>query len=372
MIFLGILGKVALADAYGSMERFEVPLYYSTANGFMLCSSEIDPESIFTDYHYRSSIGVPIEQIHEIRGFGLAQVPSPNYVLEIASNDGYLLNEYKALGHRVLGVDPATNLAEYAPGIQTIPEFFNESTAKEIVKRHGQADLIHAHNVLAHTPFPEAILGGVEIALSPNGAFICEVQYLIDTIESYQFENVYHEHYFYYSANALYIHFLSFGLMPVQVIRTPYQGGSLRVVCRKNQDAPLATVWEFLEAEKIKTEQPEFYKGFLSRTQESIKWLAEYLEKRPSAGFGASAKSTVMLNLAGLDKRHVPVIYDDADTKQGKTLPGTDIPILPTSEMLVDQPIILFAWNLYDRIVSKFPNHRFINVRAILTGKLIA
>ncbi|MAF10447.1 hypothetical protein CMK11_08345 [Candidatus Poribacteria bacterium] len=369
------LGEVALTDAYGSQERHPLELDLSMSSLCMTLHDHLPPAMIFDNYHYSSSAGLPERHIQELADTGQRLAPFGSEILEIACNDGYLLREYRRRGIRAFGVDPAANLVD--PELDVRVDYFSPAVAELILDEWGQFGMVHAHNVLAHTPDPVGLLQGIRTLLEPGGKALIEVQYLRDTIEKGQFDNIYHEHYWYLTLHSITLMMMRAGLCPVEAYRTEYQGGSLRVVAEIPSTPKIPEhVLRMCEHERGAMETP----GYFDRLTEAIKerveglwWLLDAVRNSaPKAevyGFGASAKATVLLNLAGVDVDRIAGIFDDAETKQGLTLPGTSIPILSPESMPEIDPrtILVFPWNAFDMITGNHPlfADRMVNVREV-------
>jgi SAM-dependent methyltransferase len=275
-------------------------------------------------------------------------------VLEIASNDGYLLRQAQARGAKVLGVDPARNVAAFAneSGVPTRCEYFDSTTARQIEADWGCADVIFALNVLAHVPDPNEVAAGIAILLAEDGIAHIEVPSVVRMIESCAFDTIYHEHHCYFSLSALKSLFNRHGLYIVGVEEMDVHGGSLHVQLARQGDQSKAGL--MCEHERrTGVFDGAFYAGFAARVQQLKIDLDRTLDGFDSvAGYGAAAKGVVLLNHFGLDCRRIPWVVDVSPHKQGKFIAGTGQPIVSPRELMRAKPqaALLLAWNIKNEI----------------------
>jgi len=311
--------------------------------------AEVVPgEKLFREYVFYSSVMAPVvKRAHDLASEVLYD-SRPLTVIEIGSNDGYLLEFYRLAGVNVLGIDPARGPANRAArkGIPTIQEFFSLELAKTL----PHADVIHANNVLAHSPDPNDIVAGFAQILKPlGGTCIVEVPYLGDLARNAQFDTVYHEHIFYFSEKSISQLFNRHGLYVKRIDHLPdVLGGSIRVFASKSH---------------LQCGIEDYGLDELSTLQARANNNADRLNKELSAykgktiwGFGAAAKATVMLNYCGIDESVITAIADDTPAKQGKFIPGTGIQVRSTEDWLKAQPDVtcIFAWNYAETIMSRY------------------
>lgn len=280
-------------------------------------------------------------------------------VLEIASNDGYLLQYFKQHGIPVLGVDPAPAPVRYAleRGIETVNEFFTHELARSLAQNRT-ADVVISNNVLAHVANIHDFIRGVKEILSKDGTWIIEVPYARALIEGCAFDTVYHEHLCYFSVSALQ-HLLSRHQFYLNDIKTlASHGGSLRVYAsgRKKQSRRVSDMLS--EEQRVGMQYPDYYLAFASRARAVNRQIARLLEElatqgRHIAAYGAAAKGTILLNCLGQAARHVEYVADRNILKHGKWIPGVNIPIVPTDEIKCKQPdyLLLLPWNLRREIL---------------------
>ena len=295
------------------------------------------------------------------------------FVIEVASNDGYLLKNFLASKIPCLGIEPTkgTAKAARAHGIEVMEEFFGEDMAKNLPK----ADLILGNNVYAHVPDINDFTKGLKAALKPSGTITLEFPHLLELIKHNQFDTVYHEHFSYLSLQTVAHIFMAAGLRIFDVERIPTHGGSLRVYAchhengRKTKDSVLdlltqeqdgglknlATYLGFqVKADKVRND----FMAFLDR---------EHKQNRKVAAYGAAAKGNTLLNYAGIKADIIQFVSDAAQSKQGKFLPGSHIPIFPPSEIDRQKPdtIIIFPWNIADEVKTQLAHAKTWNVKFV-------
>lgn len=344
-------------------------------------SALIPPENLFTEYRYLSAASqTQVRYLEELAG-KLAQrfaINGDTRILEVGSNDGTLLAAFLPWTRQVLGVDPAKNLLPEAAarGVPTLDYFLNEATSEEIVRAHGQFDLLLGLNVYAHTPDLQGILRGTKNLLKPDGTFMMEAAYLLKTILRGSYDTVYHEHVFCYSLTALQTQFERAGLTVVDVEETPMQGGSLRVFGQRAESRPriAPSVAEMLEAERAAgVTELATYQRVGDSVRQHIRALRESVEalKRRHGrvwALGASARGVVILNAGKLDTTLLEAIVDDTPLKQGRHAPGVHVPVVGW-EALRDAPqkptaFLLTSWNYEREVFGKL--RRFVNNADVL------
>ena len=316
--------------------------------------------------------------------------------MEIASNDGTVLKEFARIPVRVLGVEPARNVAAEArrQGIPTVSEFFTEAFSQALRREHGEADLLLARNVLAHVPDLRGFAAGVRAVLSPRGAAFIEVPYLLDLLELLEFDTIYHEHLSYFSVRALVGLFEAAGLELYDVERIRMHGGSLMVrLQRQGAGRPRrASVGAFLDAEErsglIGADGLEAFARRVGTLRDEIVEFIHGLKRqgRRLAGYGASAKGNVLMSVCGLTRSELEFIVDRSPYKHGFFTPGNAIPVHPV-ERLEESPIdclFLLAWNFADEVIRQqrrfeqrggrfavpVPRPRFVGLADIEAGGL--
>jgi SAM-dependent methyltransferase len=327
-------------------------------------------ENIFNEnYAYFSSFSESwLEHCREytdnvVERFGLDK---KSFVMEVASNDGYLLQYFKAKGIPVLGVEPAAATAKVAKkkGIPTDITFFNTQYAQKLKRAGKQADLIVGNNVLAHNPSLVDFIKGLKIALKPDGVITLEFPHLLRFMESTQFDTIYHEHYSYislYSANWV---FEKHGLKIFDVDELPTHGGSLRVYCSHSSDKSkmvTTSVKRVLLAEKKAGLLDETaYVEFSNKVENVKRNLLKFLLKAKAdgkkvVGYGAAAKGNTLLNYCGIRTDFLDYTVDRNPAKQNKYLPGTHIPIMKPEKIFQTKPdyVLVLPWNIKDEIMKQ-------------------
>ena len=300
--------------------------------------------------------------IDMIKRFGFNE---NSYVIEIASNDGYLLQHFKDRGVPVLGIEPTQNTANVAimKGIPTITEYFGAEFADKLSDRKG--DLLVGNNVLAHVPDIHDFVEGLKRALNDKGVVTMEFPHLLRLVEDCQFDTIYHEHYSYLSFTTVKKVFEAHGMEMFDVQEMPTHGGSLRIFAKHQQDKTKEigpNVAAMLEKEKaVGITTTEYYQDFQPRVDEIKYSLLSFLIEQRRAGkkvigYGAAAKGNTMLNYAGV-KGHdlIQFVIDAAPSKQGKYLPGSHIPVYTQEKIKEYKPdyIIILPWNLKEEIMSQ-------------------
>jgi SAM-dependent methyltransferase len=328
----------------------------------------IPPEDLFTDYVYFSSFSDSMlthakelaTRIANERALG-----TRDRVIEIASNDGYLLQFYKALGIEVLGIEPARNIAKVARerGIPTLSEFFGKELGDRLKAEDKRAAVVHANNVMAHVPDINMFAAGLFSILADEGVALIEVPYVREMIDRCEFDTIYHEHVFYFSVTALAALFERHDLKVVDVEVIPLHGGSLLVsVARKSaKQAVGSRVIEMLEDEKSAgMASSAYYEGFSQRVRELRGELRRVLAELKANGsriaaYGAAAKGSTLLNYAGIGRETLDFVVDRSPHKQGKFMPGVHLPIRAPSALLEEQPdyVLLLTWNFKDEILAQ-------------------
>ena len=286
-----------------------------------------------------------------------------SFVVEIASNDGYLLKNYIQKKIPCLGVEPCGNVADAAKrvGVQTEVVFFGKETAKRICEEYGKANLIIANNVLAHVPDLHDFIGGFHQLLAETGSISFEFPHVLELINNTQFDTIYHEHFSYLSLTALRPLFEEYGLEMVDAETLSTHGGSLRLtVCHKNFREPSSKLHDTVERErKAKLHVPEGYIGFQTKVDAVRDNLLELLTESKNAGkmiagYGAAAKGNTLLNYCSVGTDLISWIADANPHKQGRFTPGMRIPIVSLDKFKEDSPeeVLVLPWNIYEEIVS--------------------
>ncbi len=369
------LGAVPLVNSFRkdaraaeAEPRYPLEVHRCRSCAHVQLGHSVSPRELFEDYIYFSGTSEAVvkhaEKLVELAGREVG-LGADSLVVEIASNDGTVLKEFARIPVRVLGVEPARNVAAEArrQGIPTVSEFFTEAFSQALRREHGEADLLLARNVLAHVPDLRGFAAGVRAVLSPRGAAFIEVPYLLDLLELLEFDTIYHEHLSYFSVRALVRLFEAAGLELYDVERIRMHGGSLMVrlqrqgAGRQRRDS----VGAFLEAEERSGLLEEGgLESFARRVGALTAEIGEFvrnLKRRGMrvAGYGASAKGNVLMSVCGLTRSELEFIVDRSPYKHGFFTPGNAIPVHPV-ERLEESPIdclFLLAWNFADEVIRQ-------------------
>src|SRR3989344_7791271 len=353
--------------------KFPLQVFFCKNCHLLQLGHVVNPEILFKDYVYTSSTSpVFIKHFEDYakKVFDRFHLNRNSFVIDIGSNDGILLKPFKSLGTKILGVDPAENLATKAimEGIPTLPKFFDSNLAQEIVDNAGQADIVTANNVFAHIRDLDEITSGVKVLLRDNGVFIFEVAYLGDFIEKNYFDTVYHEHLFYHSISPLDKFFKRHEMAIFDVEKVPTHGGSIRVFVKKiSSKYKISDSVQKMIKDEIKRGlgKEKTYLAFSENVEKNKKTLISLLKNLKSqgkiiVGYGAPAKGNTLLNYFGIDTKFLHYIVDDSPLKQGLYTPGTHIPVVP-SETLSKNPkpeyILILAWNFAESIMEKLSEY---------------
>jgi SAM-dependent methyltransferase len=370
------LGMSPLANSYVKFEHAQnaeksYPLKVWVCGECLLAQLESfeSPDAIFSDYLYFSSFSTSwveharryCEMMTERFGFD-----SNSQIVEIASNDGYLLQHFKAKGIPVLGVEPAANVAKVAweeKGIPSVVKFFGVDTAKELVATGKSADLLMGNNVLAHVPDINDFVGGLKIALKPGGVITFEFPHLHRLIENNQFDTIYHEHFSYLSFLAVEKVFACHGLTLFDVEELPTHGGSLRIFARHTGNAsPAFAVTNRVDAMRKQEAgfgltEMETYTAFGEKVRATKRKLLKFLIEAKEAGksvacYGAAAKGVTLVNYCGVRDDLVDYVVDKSPHKQNHFMPGVRIPIHGPERIFETKPdyVLILPWNLRKEI----------------------
>jgi SAM-dependent methyltransferase len=327
---------------------------------------DVAPEELFGNYVYFSSYSD--EWLAHAKAycdmaqqrFGLS--PS-SLVVELASNDGYLLKNFLKMGIPVLGIDPSDTVAAAAEkiGVPTLVQFFGERAAQELARQGRQADLIIANNVLAHVPQLNDFVAGLALLLRPSGSVTIEFPHLLELIQQVEFDTIYHEHYSYFSVYAIEQVFRRHHLRIYDLERLPTHGGSLRLFAAHANRTGLDDSVSLREARAEETAagiaELTTYMQFAKRVDECRDSLRDFLagakrDGRRVAAYGAAAKGNTLLNFCGVTPQDISFVADRSPHKQKKLLPGTHIPVVSPEELMQAKPdyVLILPWNLQREI----------------------
>jgi SAM-dependent methyltransferase len=363
-------------DQLNRMEPF-YPLHVYVCERCWLVQVEeyVDPEGIFAqDYRYYSSYSDSwlrhaeqyVEQVSSQLALG-----GNHLVVELGSNDGYLLQYFVERGVPVLGIDPAASIAEVANarGVRTLPEFFGRTTAGRLADEGYQADLILGNNVLAQVPDLNDFVAGIGMLLAPGGTVTIEFPHLVRLVEENQYDTIYHEHFSYFSFHTAREVFAAHGMTVFDVEELPSHGGSLRVYARHaDGDAREVTerareLWRREDDLGVRT--TDYYASFARRVEATKRRLLEFLVEAKDAGrtvvgYGAPGKGNTLLNYCGIRTDLIDYTVDRNPHKHGRFTPGTHIPIHPPERLFETRPdyVLILPWNLRDEIVDSMAGIR--------------
>lgn len=368
------LGTTPLANRYLTKEMLSqpeptYPLHARICAKCLLVQVEpaVSAEDLFGDYAYFSSFST--SWLEHARRFSQEAIQRFNLgpssrVIEVASNDGYLLKNFVAAGIPCLGVEPARNIAEAAvkSGVPTEAVFFGRETAKKILAEGGAANLMVANNVLAHVPDINDFVGGFATLLAPDGVISIEVPHILKLIEQTAFDTIYHEHYSYYSFYTLEKIFAAHGLRTFDVTELPSHGGSLRIwVCHDLAHAATPAVEKLRQKEAAAGLQKlEGYRGFDAKVKRICQGFIDFVEQQELAGkqvaaYGAAAKGNTLLNVCNVTSEQICYVCDLNPAKQGLYLPGSHIPVFSPDKIRETKPdfLVIMPWNLAREITQQ-------------------
>jgi SAM-dependent methyltransferase len=379
------LGDQPLANALLTREtlddpepRFPLTLAICPVCGLVQITDPVPPEQMFREYAYFSSVSeafVEHARLIATRMISARHLTADSLVIEIASNDGYLLQHYAAAGIPVLGIDPARNVAAAATarGVPTIAEFFDPDLARQLLGSGRSADVVHANNVIAHVPDLDGFVAGIGSILKPDGVAVIETPYVRELVERLEFDTIYHEHRYYHSLSALERILGRRGLAVVGVEPLPVHGGSLRIFVTHREAAGAAiddlsadaVAVTLAEERTLGLTTPGYYLDFAARVDALGRDLLALLdglrrEGRTVVAYGAAAKGTVLLNAFGIGTETIDFVADRSTYKQGRFMPGVHVPIVPSERLAESMPdvCLLLAWNFADEILAQQTEYR--------------
>lgn len=366
------LGTQPLANAYRRPAdtrpepRYPLGLLLCDRCALVQLTGSVDPRVMFDDYPYFSSYSATmVAAMRELAGRVSAEraLGPGDLVVDIGSNDGYLLRHYRELGVRVLGIDPARNITTTAveAGIPTLVAYFGTAAATEARTAHGPAEVIHANNVMAHVPDVNDFTAGLARLLADDGVILVESPYVVDLVTGCEFDTIYHEHVFYYSMTSMTTLLRRHGLTVTGVEHLPIHGGTLRYTIRRAAADGSPAVRRLLDREAAAgIARPAYYRALedqVGRIRPRLLALLTDMRARGAriAAYGAAAKGTVLLNHFGITTGLIDAVIDRNPHKQGRLMPGARIPIVGPDYLAAARPthLLVLVWNLLDEVARQ-------------------
>ena len=375
------LGRQPLSNSYlkpdtlAAAEPF-YPLHaWVSEDNFLVQLEEFETaDEIFSDYAYFSSFSdgwLKHAEAYTTRMIERFSLTANSFVMEVASNDGYLLQYFTRRGIPVLGIEPAANVANVAieKGVPSETVFMGEATARELIEKYPKADLLAGNNVLAHVPDLNDFIIGLRTVLAPDGVLTMEFPHLLNLIEQTQFDTIYHEHFSYFSLYTVQRIFAHHGITLFDVDQLPTHGGSLRIYGRHTESTahPVTENVQRLIAIEIAagltqmTTYTNFNEKVKALKRNALSFLIDAKEQGKSiAAYGAPAKGNTMLNYCGIGTDIIDYTVDRSPHKQGLFLPGTQIPIFGPDHIAVTKPdyLLILPWNIKDEVMEQMASIR--------------
>jgi SAM-dependent methyltransferase len=373
-----LANALRLARATGETERhYPLEVVRCESCSLVQLTVSVSPEILFRDYVYLTSFSdefLAHSRAIVDRVIAMRDWTGDRLAVEIASNDGYLLQYYVAHGIPVLGIEPAHNIARIARenGIETIDEFFGRDLAARLASQGRRADVLHANNVLAHVPDLNGVLAGIRAILKPDGIAIVEAPSMRDMIDKIEFDTIYHEHLCYFSLTALVPAFARQGLAIVDAEQLAIHGGSLRLFARRDDAFPVPNESGLIRVAALLEEERDWgvkdadryvrFSGQVVQLKASLVEMIRRLrrEGRSIAAYGASAKGATLMNYCGLGRGDIDYVVDRNTMKQGHLTPGTGLVIHPPEKLLETMPdyVLLLVWNFADEVMTQQAEYR--------------
>jgi SAM-dependent methyltransferase len=366
------LGSLPLANDYPAAgtpvdePRFPLDVAFCPSCSLVQLRHIVAPEQMFSEYLYFSSYSASMLQHCDALASTLVsdrRLGPGSLVVEVASNDGYMLQFFQRAGVPVLGIEPAANIAAVAQRdrqIPTIVEFFTGDLATRLSADGRRADVLLALNVMAHVPDLNGFMSGIATMLAPGGVAVIEVPYVRDMVERTLFDTIYHEHLCYFSVHAVAALVRRHGLVLERVERVPIHGGSLRLFIAAGISHGATTERLLREENDLGLTREAYYRDFRIAVERVRDDLNQTLARLRASGatigaYGAAAKGTILLNYCGIQAETVPFVVDQSPHKQGRRMPGSDIPVFGPSVIAERKPdyLLILVWNLKDEVMRQ-------------------
>lgn len=360
--------------------RFPLRVAVCTGCWLLQITEVVPPVTLFSEYLYFSSFSDALLR-HAANAASRYQhdfqLSDGSFVVEIASNDGYLLRNFVAAKIPCLGIEPAANIAAVATqkGIPTLSRFFDSALAGELLESYRRPDLILGNNVFAHVPDINGFVSGLKTLLAPTGRVVLEFPYACDLIEHLEFDTIYHEHVYYFTLHALIPLFERHGMVITEVERLAIHGGSLRLTAShtgaRDRSESVQRLWT--EEQEKGVNSAAYYEGFARQVMRIRDELVDLIgrlksEGRSIAAYGASAKGSTLLNFYGIGRERLDFVADRSTAKQGRFTPGTHLPIVRVEELALRRPdyALLLTWNFATEILQQQQGYRDMGGRFII------
>jgi SAM-dependent methyltransferase len=366
------LGLLPLPNAYPAAgapadePRFPLEVAFCPACSLVQLRHIVPPEQMFSEYLYFSSYSASMLKHAEALASSLVserRLGPDSLVVEVASNDGYLLQYFQKAGVPVLGIEPAANIAAVARNdkhIPTIVEFFGRDLAARLVAEGQRANVLLGLNVMAHVPDLNGFMSGIATMLAPGGVAVIEAPYVRDMVERTEFDTIYHEHLCYFSVHAVASLVRRHGLVLERVERVPIHGGSLRLFIARGERHGETTEQLLREEEALGVTRETYYRDFRTAVERVRDDLNATLRRLRASGktigaYGAAAKGSILLNYCGITASTVSFVADRSPHKQGRRMPGCGIPVVGPHVITERQPdyLLILIWNLKDEVVRQ-------------------
>ena len=382
------LGFTPLADRFLREDQLDEPevhypltVYMCAQCGLAQLSCVVSPEILYqNDYPYESSTTMAGKKHWSEFAKSVTErlsLDSNDLAVDIGSNVGVLLEEFRSYGVKVQGVDPASNIASIAEkrGIETLPEFFDMDTAAKIVKGKGKASVITATNVFAHIDDVDSFMEAVQSLLKDNGVFVIEAPYFLNLVNNLEYDTIYHEHLSYLSVKPLIRFFKRFGMEVFDIQEVDIHGGSFRIfTARESQMDICDVVSGMLENEEtMELHSPRFLESFsdaVAINRQELRWLLDSSKRAGEriVAVSAPAKGMTLLNYCGIGKETLDYVSEKSDLKIGRYTPGAHISVVPDDRLAIDVPqyALLLAWNFADEIIENLKDYRKAGGKFIL------